>query len=571
MQTDSGRLQPDFQRPEGIPPLVWRWMEARGLHCPLERDKILKSSLRDMRDPSSLRDLDKAVERLLTAFRNQEKICVYGDFDLDGSSGLALSVDALEKMGFEKVVFYQPKRLSEGYGLHNHAIEKFKQDGVGLILTVDVGITAIEEVEFANSLGIDVIITDHHLPRENLPPAVAVVNPNAGSCESGLGHLCGAGVAYYLMLGLRRAMKEAGLGKDFNPKDLLDLFIIGTLTDMVPVIEENRTLCKHGLIEFENTSRPGLRSLLKALGYEGKSLSAQDLAIGIAPKLNALSRLEMGLMPVDVLMSKTEEDAESNIKQVLHLNSLRKTLQQEAEEDAAEQFETMDDKSFAFVWSSNYHKGVVGLAATKLAQNYGVCAFVGTCDLDGKITGSARVPDDVNISLPEALEACSEFLLSYGGHAQAAGFSLKKENEQKFREALGDYIRSRLKGDSKDEIEMSLNDNYDCEAKLSEVNPGLMKWLEALGPFGQNYPVPVFKFSNVQVRDKKELRGGHIKLRVSDPADPSSTFDALMFSPSRRQKQVDLNMQVDLFAEVQWNYFAGRKSIQYLVREVKFN
>ncbi|MEE6249596.1 MAG: DHH family phosphoesterase, partial [Bdellovibrionota bacterium] len=162
-----------------------------------------------MRDPSSLRDLDKAVERLITAFRNQEKICVYGDFDLDGSSGLALAVDALEKMGFEKVVFYQPKRLSEGYGLHNHAIEKFKEDSVDLILTVDVGITAIEEVEFANSLGIDVIITDHHLPRENLPSAIAVVNPNAGNCDSGLGHLCGAGVAYYLMLGLRRAMKDA--------------------------------------------------------------------------------------------------------------------------------------------------------------------------------------------------------------------------------------------------------------------------------------------------------------------------------------------------------------------------
>jgi single-stranded-DNA-specific exonuclease len=554
-------------RPNGIPPVVWKLLESRGLHQAEEREKLLKSSLADMRDPSCLSGVDLACERFAKALQEQETVCVYGDFDLDGSSGLALSVDALKRMGFKKVKHYQPKRLSEGYGVHVAAIEKlFHEEGVSLLFTVDVGITAIEAVDKANELGMDVIISDHHLAKEELPKALTIINPNIDECNSGLGHLCGAGVAFYVMLALRRHLKEQGLlDNDFNPKDLLDLFIIGTLTDMVPLQEENRTLTKHGLKELENTKRPGLKILLKELGYEGKELSGQDVAIGIAPKLNALSRLEMGIMPVDVLMAETEDAAKELVSQVLHLNSLRKKLQEEAEKDADKKYNENKTENFAFVWSESYHKGVVGLVATKLSQNYGVPAFVACCDVDGKLTGSGRVPDGADISLPEALDYCSEYLEGFGGHAQAAGFHLLKENVEAFSKKLAEYFEpmdmTKVKAQAKAV-------DFDIEAGFSEVDTQFMKWMDVLGPFGQEFPVPVLMFKNVQILNARELRGGHLKWKLLDPNKKAYSFDALLFSPSQDLKQWKEGDFVSVAAQVQWNYFAGRKSIQLLVQSV---
>lgn len=561
----------EAHRPRNMPHLVWRWMEARGLHCPLKRESLLRNSLKDLRDPILLRDCAKAVDRLCAAFSRQERICVYGDFDLDGSSGLALSVDALKRLGYKHIQHYQPKRLSEGYGLHAQALERLKAEGVDLVLTVDVGITAVEAVARAKEIGLDVIVTDHHLPKDKLPEAVAVVNPNAGDCQSGLQHLCGAGVAYYLMLALKRELNHRFPGQvgQFNARELLDLLVIGTLTDMVPLKEENRILSKHGLVEFQRSQRPGLRALLRSLGYEGKALSAQDLAIGIAPKLNALSRLEMGIMPVDVLLAESEVQAEALMQQVLHLNSLRKNLQQEAEEDADRRFQESSQQNFAWLWSSNYHKGVIGLVATRLSQNYGVCAFVGSCNIDGKISGSARVPEGQDFSLPEILDFCGEHLLSFGGHAQAAGFTLHEDKAIEFERSLQQYFRLKQQSSGRTATTAgSSSIAFDCEARLSELSPVVMDWLEAMGPFGQEFAVPVFLFRSVWVREKKELRGGHIKLRVQDKDDPSQSYDALLFSPNRRQKQLLAGERIHMYAELQWNYFAGRKSLQCLVRDL---
>lgn len=555
-----------MERPSSIPPLVWRIMEARGLHESDARDKILKSSLKDMRDPFSMKGVTEACSRFIEAFKNNEKICVYGDFDLDGSSGLSLSVEALRSLGFQKVEHYQPKRLSEGYGLHTHAIEKFHEDGVGLVFTVDVGITAIEAVDRANELGLDVIISDHHLPKETLPAALSIINPNTQECDSGLGHLCGAGVAYYIMLALRKKMREEALIEEgFNPKDLLDYFIIGTLTDMVPLVDENRTLTKHGLKQLQNTKRPGLRKLLDSLGYTGKELSGQDVAIGIAPKLNALSRLEMGIMPVDVMLANTEAEAEALIEQVLHLNNLRKKLQQEAESDAETRHLDSGHKKFAFVWSETYHKGVVGLVATKLCQNYGVPAFVASCDVDGKLVGSARAPEGLNFSLPEAMGACEEYLMGFGGHAQAAGFHLMKDQVDHFEKALEKYFEDK---DLSASIEASKALDFECEAEFKEVDQNFMKWLDVLGPFGQDFPVPTFLFKNVQILQRKELRGGHLKWKLMDPERKAFTFDSLLFSPSKDLYQFKEGDFLSLTAQAQWNYFAGRKSIQLLVQSV---
>ena len=258
--------------PAALPRLVWDVMNARGFKTEDAIQQWLNPSLKNLRDPFTLFDMDKAIARLVKAREDQEHLVIYADYDLDGTSACALLLTAFEWMGFKNVSFYQPKRLTEGYGLHNVAIQKLFDKGARLLVSVDLGITAVEEVEFASSLGMESIITDHHLPKEKLPDAVAVVNPNRGNCPSNLSHLCGTGVAFYLVLALKRALQEQGLLEtDFDPKELLDCFVIGTVTDMVPLIHENRVLVKHGLVQLAKTKRPGLRVLLQALGLWGQT------------------------------------------------------------------------------------------------------------------------------------------------------------------------------------------------------------------------------------------------------------------------------------------------------------
>ena len=390
----STRWQPrsdlkSLEAPVSMPGLMWKILQARGLTSKEEVNSHLAPTLQNLTNPYELDGMDPAVERLVEAFRNKEKIVLYGDFDLDGTSGVALLLKGMSLLGFENLETYQPKRLTEGYGLHTHAIEQFHSEGISLVVTIDVGITANEAVSRANELGVDVIITDHHLPAEALPEAVAIVNPNKGHCPSQLGHLCGTGVAFYLVLALRMKFRELELmDLDFDPKSLLDCFVIGTLTDLVPLIGENRILVKHGLKELAQTQRPGLRVLMEELGLAGRELTSQEVAIRFAPKLNALSRMETGIFPLDIYLEESTDEAIRLVSEVMANNEMRLRLQAEAEEDAAAQAKELGQQGYVWVWSDKYHKGVVGLVATKLSQNLGVPAFVGSLNpKNGKITG----------------------------------------------------------------------------------------------------------------------------------------------------------------------------------------
>ncbi|MGZ3798449.1 MAG: single-stranded-DNA-specific exonuclease RecJ, partial [Pseudobdellovibrionaceae bacterium] len=283
-----------------FPPLIGQILASRGFSDSSQVDKFLFPKLTSLKEPLLLKGMDQAVARLGQAALHKEKVCIYADFDLDGTSGLALLKLGMQALGFADVIHYQPKRLSEGYGFHAHAVEELHKQGVTLIVTVDVGITANPAVEKAQALGIDVILTDHHLPGAVLPPAFVIVNPNQKSDDSGLGYLCGAGVAFYLLRALKRYFFDhPTLPKNnFDLKEVLDFFTIATLTDMVPLLEDNRVLVKHGLLKLSETRRPGLRALLAELGLENRPLTSQDVAIRFAPKLNALSRMECGILPI---------------------------------------------------------------------------------------------------------------------------------------------------------------------------------------------------------------------------------------------------------------------------------
>jgi single-stranded-DNA-specific exonuclease len=548
--------------PESIPRLIWEILSSRGYTTEEAIRNFLTPSLKNLREPLTLREMDKAVERLLKAFETNEKICIYCDYDLDGTSACAMLKLAFERLGFKNVQHYQPKRLSEGYGLHKAAIQKISEQGVTLIMTADLGITAVEEVDFARTLGVDMIITDHHLPKEELPKAIAVVNPNRGNCESGLGHLCGTGVAFYLILALRKAMLERGLTADaFDPKILLDCFAIGTLTDMVPLIDENRVLVKHGLLALAQTQRPGLRALMQALNMWGNPLTSQDVAIRFAPKLNALSRMETGVQPLDIYLAKDPAEADRLVSEVLANNQMRQASQREAEGEALNQLKVRPPKGAAFVWSPNFHRGVVGLVATRVSQDLGLPAFIGAVDPDGRIVGSGRMPDGFDLSLLDALEANKELLTQFGGHAAACGFEVEAENAEALREGLDRYFQAKISEAKPSEW------LYDCECDITELGPQFMQWYEHLSPFGAQFEAPLFLLKRVQVQSCQPLKGGHLRMSLGD--SPMTARSAIWFSPPKAvlENQPQPGSRMDALVEPQWNYFNGRKNLQLLVHD----
>jgi single-stranded-DNA-specific exonuclease len=552
----------------GFPYLIGQLLHARGITAET-MEAVLNPKLSDLQDPSVILSMDKATERLVSAYKNNEKICIYADFDLDGTSGLAILKDGFEKLGFQSISFYQPKRLAEGYGFHAHAVEELHSLGVTVIVTVDVGITSFAAFDKAKELGIDAILTDHHLPItenniEKLPDAYCLVNPNQKKCNSGLGYLCGAGVGFYLIRSLKRAfLNDPDLPHhQWDLKDLLDLFCIGTLTDMVPLIGDNRVLVKHGMLALQNTTRPGLRCLLEKLGLNDRPLTSQDIAIRFAPKLNALSRMESGILPIHIYLENSLVKARSLISQIMENNLNRQNLQSSAEEKAFLLLESWENPDFVFVVSDEFHRGIIGLIATKLANDLNRPAFVGSLNNEGMIVGSSRLPNGFDGNLVQALKSAEQFLTRFGGHAAAAGFEFAAHNRQNVLDSLTAYFSETKKNPKPIEIE------FDAVAQLAEVNPLMMKWHDHLGPYGMGFPIPIFRFNGLQLKKLKELKGGHLKL--SFVSENNTLTDALYFSPiESRKPEIQEGLCYDILGELQINYFNRNQTIQLLLKDFK--
>lgn len=548
------------QPPMPMPQALWNSLFARGFQTKESVENLFSPSLQSLHDPFLMRNMDKACERLLKAFINQEKVTIYADFDLDGTSGLALLYDGLSQLGYQNLTYIQPKRLSEGYGLHSHIIEELAQNGTTVVVTVDVGITALEAARTAKACGIDLIITDHHLPYDELPEAYTIVNPNQKECTSGLGYLCGAGVGFYLLMALKKTLNQNGFGNsNFNLKDVLDFYVIGTLTDLVPLVQDNRVLVKHGLIKLSQTQRPALKSLIESLSLNDRLLTSQEVAINLAPKLNALSRMEAEILPRDVLLETDSSKASEIVAHVLKTQEERKSYQKNAYLKALKLQETMNQKGYVWVWSHEFHKGVIGLVATALCDLLRVPAFVGSINEKGEISGSARCPDGVEYDLTKILESCKDSLTKYGGHAQAAGFGLDATNALKFDELLVQYFDKNNKPTSKKVL------IYDSVANFVDLTPQFMKWCEALEPYGKDFPALSFKFENVNVLNIKNMNGGHLRFSLEQDG---KVFNAVVFSPSELYKKINEKDVLDILAEPRWNYFRGTKTLQLNLKDV---
>lgn len=584
---------------DGIPEVLVRFLKARGYLNVEDWEPLFRPRLSQIKNPFSLDQMDIVVQRLIQAYVHHEGLLVYGDFDLDGSSGAAILYTSLKSLGFKNIYYIQPRRLTEGYGFHWKILQRYEEKNIRVVITVDVGITGVETTQYAQSRGIDVLITDHHLPQSKLPEALAIVNPNKGFCSSHLGYLCGAGVAYYVFLALWMRLKELISSDDlhsekdkelkkllesqketiFNidPKSSLDLFTIGTLTDLVPLVKENRVLVKHGLKVLERTKRKGLSALLQKLGLKGKKLSSQDINFKLAPKLNSLSRMDKGLLPIDVFLCEDETQAERMVEQILSLNKERLQLQKSAE-TLAIQREFDSEDPFCFVYDASFHKGVIGLVATRLAQIYKKPAFVGGGIKGDQIFGSARLPEGSSFHLIDIMSSCPT-LENFGGHAQAAGFNLIVQESEIFRNELRRYFKKEKTDSLQDTLSKGFA--FDVEVKLDEMNPELLKWMSQLEPFGAGFGGPVFKITNLHVISYNTIMKSHLKFKISEkkirPQEitltESPVLDCIWFhhtldETSLRQMKL---VPVDLYGQLEWNDYTGLKKLQFLVRHLSLS
>lgn len=554
-------IQPPQERWKDVPRSVQAFLELRGFTSYSEAAEFLQFSLKDIEDPLKLKGMDIAVERFARAFRHQESICVYGDFDMDGTPAVALLVRGLTGLGFKSVYPLQADRHKDGYGFHLHLAEEIiTKHGVSLFITADVGITDVETVRALQARGVDVIVTDHHQEKEELPPALAVINPNQKSCTSGLTHLCGCGVAFYVVMAINRYFREHKLcPAGIEIKKLLDCFAIATVADLVPLIRENRILVKHGLKVLEQTEMLGIRALMSALGLNNKALSPNDVGIRLVPKLNSLTRMGGDIAPLDLFLVEDPEQATGLAQKALEVNDLRVRSLKQAEKELEAHVAQSQEASFFWSYSSSFHKGLVGLLASRVVNNTDKTAFVGALLQDGKtIVGSARTSDTNGHNVFAALTHCEKVLNKFGGHPQAAGFELDIDNVGRFQECLAEYF-------AKETRDVKTADACDLIVGVKDAKE-FLQWADRLEPFGISFSAPVLCFQDVIVSSVKPLKGGeHFRLALRDKS--GDTLPAVVFS--YKGEDILEQQKYTVTGEVQWNEFRGNRTAQFMVLALK--
>ena len=539
----------------GIPPLPAAVLCARGLDTPEKARTFLDDREELLHDPFLLKDMDRAVARIKQALEQHEIIAVYGDYDVDGITSTCLLTDYLCRQG-ASVIPYIPDRIGEGYGLSDQAVEFLHGQGVTLIITVDCGITAAHEVLRANQLGMDVVITDHHECKEILPAAAAVVNPHRLDCSYPFPSLAGVGVAFKLVL---------ALGGTENRQELLaeyaDLTAIGTVADVMPMMGENRAIVRLGLEALAHTRRPGLRSLIREAGAEGKSLTATTIGYTLAPRINASGRMGCAALAGELLLTQDPLRAEDLARQLCALNRERQAIEGEIYEECVARLDREGGSHPVIVLASEgWHQGVVGIVASRLAEKYSCPAFM-ICLQDGKGKGSCRSFGGFNLFA--ALEQCAPLLEDFGGHELAAGFTIRAENIPAFRAHMEAAVFARTGG-------AEMVSALPIDAQISD--PALLSHegveaLSLLEPFGAGNPKPVFLLSGAAILSLFEVGNGrHLKLRLRCQG---AVFDAIFFSASASQLGLGPGDRVDVAFTPQINEFRGVRSVQLQICDLQ--
>ena len=533
----------------GYPCLVSAVLASRGIATEEEAAAFLEQEQRLTYSPFLMADMDKAAARVQQALADGEKIAVFGDYDVDGITATCILVDYLQSRGAD-VLHYIPRRIEDGYGLSCDAIEGLYRKGARLLITVDCGITGVEEVDFANSLGMDVVITDHHECKETLPRAVAVVDPHRPDCPYPFKHLAGCGVALKLALALGGPDREEALFARY-----CTLAAIGTVADVMQMSGENRTIVSRGLAVIEHSDFIGLQALLKEAGLTGREITSVQIGFVLAPRINAAGRMGAADKAAELLLCTDPAEAERMARELCALNRERQNVEQTIYSQAEEMIAHLPDRdrSALVLESSRWHQGVVGIVASRLSEKYSRPSFM--IHLNGT-TGKGSCRSWGGFNLFAALENCKDLLLGFGGHELAAGFTIDESNIPAFRERMNDYARSFRGGEAPVSVlDVDVAITHPSAVTLEELDA-----LSALEPYGSGNARPVFCLLGATLlRTQNVGQNRHLKLRLGKG---SAQFDGIFFSTVAEDCGCHVGDRVDAAFYLQVNEFRGSRTVQ---------
>ena len=542
-----------------IPPLLAMMLDIRGITKEEDVINFLQEN-KDFSDPFLMKDMDKAVERITTAVENGEKICVYGDYDADGVTSTSLLYSYLRDSLGADVMFYIPTRTGEGYGMNKGAVDKIHSLGITLIITVDNGISAREEIDYANTLGIDTVITDHHMPSGAIPKAVAVVNAHQKDDKSPFKDFSGVGVAFKLVMAIEGEYADV----DSLLENFSDIATLGTIGDIVPLVGENRTLVKNGLRHIQNSDRIGINAMKQESGIAEKEINSSNVAFTLVPRINAGGRLGSSEKSVNLLLTEDEDEAVTIADKLGMDNRERQSIEKEIlasiDEEVRRTPNIVNDKILVFA-GKGWHQGVVGIVASRIKEIYDKPTIIIGIDDDGVARGSGRSVE--GFSLCDAVFACSEHLTHYGGHPMAVGISLEKEKINDFRKAINAYCK---------DIKMPYNIlHIDCKLNPNQLDLSILDCLSYIEPCGASNPSPIFGLYNMTVIATKEIGNGkHMRITLSRGQGQVPVY-AVYFNHNFQSCSYRNGDIVDVAVSLDRNIYNGQENLSVIIKDIKYS
>ena len=544
-----------------LTPVIALLLVQRGITTAAEVKKFFRPSLGDLHDPFLMPDMEKAVKRLNKALGNKEKILIYGDYDVDGTTAVSLVYKYLRPYS-SNLDFYIPDRYDEGYGISYKGIDYAVSQGITLVIALDCGIKAVDKIEYANEKGIDFIICDHHMPDDILPDAVAVLDPKRSDSNYPYEHLCGCGVGFKFM----QAFAKSNNFPFSDLEKLLELTAVSIASDIVPITGENRILAYYGLKQINNNPSLGLKGIIDICGLSGKEITISDIVFKIGPRLNASGRMMNGKEAVELLLAKDSAVAREKSESINQYNEERRELDKKITDEAnaiIDTFQNIEDKKAIVVYNPGWHKGVIGIVASRLTEKYYRPAVVLTKSSE-LITGSARSVTGFDIY--KAIEGCRDLLENFGGHTYAAGLSLKEENLEKFTQRFNELAAEEIILE-----QMIPQIDIDAVIDLKEINNKFLTELKKMSPFGPDNQKPVFCTYKVKDYGTSKLVGKdleHLKLEIID-SHSSNSIHGIAFGMSQFSEVIKEQKPFNICYTVEENTYNGNTSIQLLVKDIK--
>ena len=558
----------------GISPVLANLLVQRGIDTLEKAKKFFNPQLSDLHDPFLMKDMDKAVERVERAVRNREKIMVYGDYDVDGTTAVALVYKFLRQIGHKDLLFYIPDRYTEGYGISTKGIDHAARKGATLIIALDCGIKAIEKVDYAKRKGVDFIICDHHLPAEEIPRAVAVLDPKRADCSYPFDELSGCGVGFKLVQAY--CQKNGIPFQQIEP--LLDLLAVSIASDIVPLVDENRILAHYGLLRLNASPSKGLLSIIKICGLDRHNITIDDIVFKIGPRINAAGRMRMdendenaapsgGYAAVNLLIEGNESLAEEFGSVIDGFNQDRKCIDRSVTQEAHDFIEAHAELKAAkstVIYNPRWMKGIVGIVASRLIETYYRPTVVLTMS-NGFVTGSARsVP---GFDLYQAIESCSDLLENFGGHMYAAGLTMRPENVGEFTRRFNAYVEENI-----DPITLQPQVEIDSELFFSNITPAFRRDLNRFQPFGPGNPAPVFVTRGVVSHGETKLVGAdceHLRMDLMQRQKPNTTIQTIAFQQPTHYEWIRAGHPIDVCYQIVENHYRGSVSVQLRIKDIK--